>query len=574
MSKHLTHQDILLMLDGELSLFRRYSDQRHVRACWACRSEVERLKSDIAILVDAQNEVFLPSIVEPPASWRPLGALLETHTLKRSRPGWVAALKRHQMKLALAIPVVAVSIAIVPFLRVRPVSAKEIMVRVQAAETGRESISQGQFIRQRLRISKRSKGRLTQESGQMDVWKSNAATYWDLQNNEEAGSDLSAEYKSHHIPLTLPLSPTAVGDWIQVAGGEPVVTRQGDDLRLNFGSSDSPNVTRVQLLVQSDEWKVKQMTLEISGDSYEVSEENFSIVSTNEVPHNLLAILEPAQAVPVPVRATMASVTVPLVPESLLIQTELDVRVVLHQLNADMGEPVMVDRSKREVNVGIWQLPEDRQRQIEAALKDMKNVSVQTDPKAGQLVFANDVEPVSHIAPMDVSSRVTAVPSSPEELKRMTLFLGGTEEEQIFVRTVLAKSTQVLSHVYAIHNIEQRFSPREEEALPEEDRVKLRSLVKDHAEMASAALSDLQNDMAPLNAIFSVNERDMEPGSQLDSATSQDEADRALTEALYTDHLLRGFLTTNATPLSPAAALPELQQQFSRLAVQVDALKN
>ena len=109
--------------------------------------------------------------------------------------------------------------------------------------------------------------------------------------------------------------------------------------------------------------KVKQMTLDLPDASFEVIEEDFSVVPVSSVPSELLAHLEP----PLPLSAK--PVVHPFSPANL-DRAELEVFATLHRLQADLGEPVTVTRSSRDVQVGVWRLPAQRQKELDNASRE------------------------------------------------------------------------------------------------------------------------------------------------------------------------------------------------------------
>jgi hypothetical protein len=159
----------------------------------------------------------------------------------------------------------------------------------------------------------------------------------------------------------LPLSAASVESWGNVAGGNPAVSRKGLDVDLSFARSadgGTSSIEQVSLTVQPDSWQVKQMTLDFPDASFEVTEDDYSVIPTSAVPADLLAHLEPLAIPQLPARpvAGIAASSIHL-PTVNLDKAELDVFARLHSLKADLGEPVTVIRSSQVVKVGAWQLP-------------------------------------------------------------------------------------------------------------------------------------------------------------------------------------------------------------------------
>ncbi len=55
MNRHLSEQDMVLLVDGELSPRRKAEVSEHLEACWTCRERVQSLQGTIADLVRARN---------------------------------------------------------------------------------------------------------------------------------------------------------------------------------------------------------------------------------------------------------------------------------------------------------------------------------------------------------------------------------------------------------------------------------------------------------------------------------------------------------------------------------------
>jgi hypothetical protein len=457
--------------------------------------------------------------------------------------------------------------------RSRAVSAKEVLRRVQIAETTRTTITKDEVIRERVHIRKTMRGESRSQSMQVDTWKSTTAAYWNAPDSNSIAADLEAQYKAHDIPIGLPLSAASADSWGKVAGGSPTISQQGSDVDLSFtGSGDGATgaVERVNLLIQPETWQVKQMTLEFPDVSFEVTEDDFSIVPVSAVTPELLAHLEPeaipqmlAQSVAHPLSGTAASLI--HLPAVDLDHAELDVFATLHRLNADLGEPVTVTRSSQSVQVGLWQLPPDRQNELRAALEPKPGVEVEL---AAPLRSGAISKPA--IAPLlTAASGPLYIPaeSSGDDQRLLKLF-GSVEKEQEFTNQTLATSTAILSHLYALRNLQGQFPPEKEQSLPPKERVQLTALVRDHVAAVATSLNTLRTQLAPLNTAFHIptNELTAQPAV----INWQSGALEALETARNGDHLLRSMLTTRQTPTTPDIALPQIEQELSHLRAELN----
>ena len=391
MNNHLTPQQMLSYIDGELSKSEARKAEEHLHSCWTCLTEVERLKTDIAVILDAQKEQFDPALPPPPKPWASIESLIARAQPEQPVSLWtrLAAYLNAFLTPARLVVVSGVIAVLVVFaysiFRVRTVSAKEVLRRIQVADTERSTITKTQVIRERVHVRKTIHGQNHQQVASVDTWKSHSAAYWNVAKSDSAAADLEAQYKAHDIPVDLPLSSAAVDSWGRAAGGDATVSRQGEDMDVSFAGAANGaagSVERVSLLVQPETWQVKQMTLDFADESFEVTEDDYSVMPTSAVPADLLAYLEPSPlpevtAAPASVHplagAAASSIHLPMVN---LDKAELDVFTKLHSLKADLGEPVSVTRSNQVVQVGVWQLPPERQSELRAALGDQPGVQV------------------------------------------------------------------------------------------------------------------------------------------------------------------------------------------------------
>lgn len=584
MNNHLTPQKMLGYIDGELSKSETRQVEEHLHSCWTCLTEVERLKGDIALILDAQKEQFEPALPPPPKPWASFETLLARNLPQQRESSWtrmnvfIRSLVSPARILVSSALIAGLMVLAYSMFRSRPVSAKEVLQRVQMADARRATITKDQVIRERVHVRKTTHGRNHSQSASVDTWKSPTATYWNVDNDDSAAADLKAQYQAHGIPVGLPLSAASVDSWGKAAGGTPTVSQQGSDMDVSFagtGNGAQGTVERVSLLVQPATWQVKQMTLEFPDESFEVTEDDYSVVPTNEVPAETLAHLEP-EALPsilsptvVPPVSGVAASAIHL-PMVNLDKAELNVFATLHSLKADLGEPVSVSRSSRAVEVGVWQLPPERQSELRAALADQPGVQVElTAPrvpfKKGVMTQATVPPPVSNGAPIHVDVE------SGDDDQRLLKFFGSAEREQDYTNEALATSTAILSHLYALRNLQGQFPLDKDLSLAPDDQEQLHTLVQDHATAISTNLDALARQLAPLDANFSVTPC---TSSVAPVAVSwQGGSLEALETARVVDHLLRALLTTSQAPAVPDSALPEMDQNLCRLRAELKNLR-
>src|SRR5580698_901321 len=69
MNNHPEQALLLRFIDGELSGRKSRSVQRHLEACWECRTEVEELQETVTDCVRYRKQVLAEGLPAPPLEW-------------------------------------------------------------------------------------------------------------------------------------------------------------------------------------------------------------------------------------------------------------------------------------------------------------------------------------------------------------------------------------------------------------------------------------------------------------------------------------------------------------------------
>jgi hypothetical protein len=550
----MSDEELLRHVDGELSsAAKRHADQ-HLRGCSSCQVQLERLKDDLATILEAQITVFEPSMPPPPRSWPRLESRLE-----RAVPGRVPLWKRllflerkPVLRLAYGAAVLALSVAgISLWFPAAPVSAKEILSRAADADAKRLVITEHQVIRQRVRVKTSVSRSSSIYEAELESWKSVRSTYWKTTDDPETAG-LLERYRANGLASMLPLSPVAAQGWFKVVGTEPSTNRSGGFVSVQAVSGvpgRTQGLEQVSLRVAPQNWRFEEMTLSFTDATYQITEEETSVVGSQEVPREAISFLGLDEA---PGDGNTAGVG-PQKPEGPRFSSadiddlEIGVRSELHRIGADLGESIEVSPHPPEgVVVDVRHAPPEFRKRVMALLANKSGVQVehQDDLKATNTGgrVTRTIQPAEASTPVD---------------GRLIAFFGNGAAQENYTRSVLETTGTLLAHLYALENLANRWPATHEKDLSAAARTQLNAMTRDHAREISRGSLTLRANLEPLMKNFGY------PASQDPTYAErpwQQASASGLEAAAAVDRALRSMLTTSDTPVSPDQALPQIQR--------------
>jgi hypothetical protein len=236
---------------------------------------------------------------------------------------------------------------------------------------------------------------------------------------------------------------------------------------------------------------------------------------------------------------------------------ELRAVAALHQLGADLGEPVEVARDGSNVVVGGTGVSPILQTRIRDALVSLPHVVVRFS-EAPAAAAAPESPPATYAG--------AESPSESAIRNQLEAKLGGHAEFESFASRLLDRNEAAMTRVYALRRLAQEFPPDVEDQLKAEERILLRSLASEHVRillqevtaidgLASPALRSLGGSAAAASGPSA--DKTKTPGDQ----TWQAAAEATLSAARQTDTLLAALLGA-ALPNAVGPAQPA--QNFAR----------
>ncbi len=169
------------------------------------------------------------------------------------------------------------------------------------------------------------------------------------------------------------------------------------------------------------------------------------------------------------------------------ISDELQVLRALHQIGADLGDPVHVSLSNGRVLVAGVGVTPVRQRQIQAALNPLPVAATQfSDPASSAPLPEATETPSASVAP-DAAGPFQA---------RLEAQLGGRGLLDKFAGQVVGWNDAVMAHAYALRSLAQQFP--DDAALSESDRASLRAMALDHISAMSVPAGNYDRALVPV----------------------------------------------------------------------------
>jgi len=230
--------------------------------------------------------------------------------------------------------------------------------------------------------------------------------------------------------------------------------------------------------------------------------------------------------------------------------------VALHEIGADLGEPVEVNRSRGQILVGGVGVSAQRQRDIHRVLDSIPNVTVQfAEPSAATSSSDADAAPAG--------ARPSAIQARVEQ------HLGGRAEFERFSGHLLDAMDNAMARAYALRALSQRFP--EGTDMNAADRALLGDLARAHIQALTSQLNELHRTLAPVLVSLGGSTAQGRPANSL--AGWQPAAEELFQSTRRIDVLLSTLL--GVTPETPNAHVPtDLLAAFADAKGAVDNLRS
>ena len=476
---HPEEEQLLRYIDGELPVQAAGEVRSHLEACWQCRAALEELQDVVSQCVHYRKNVLQRHLPTPPAPWvdiyrhfDQIDASLEPALFHRITRLLKSPFDTGAKKWALAA--VALLLVLGLFYRYRQTPS------VQAAELLRQAVATANANpSQPRRIQIRTKNRrLTRPA---------VATQQTGFGAADADA-LQAMFQRANYSWTDPLSAQSFQSWRnQLADKRDQVIEENQAYQIETSTSAS-ELRQATLKLRAADLRPLEERLEFSNQEWvEITE-----VPDDAVPPAPISASgetrRPAGNPAAPANEISSAVVAP--PPSASAADELQVIAALHDVGADLGDPVQVSRSGSEVVVSGIGLAPGRQQEIKSALGS----------KAHVVVRFSDSPPAT--APDEpVASNDTPTAGDVRQLQtRLAEQLGGRANLEQLSAQVLDSSESLMARAYALRRLAEQFPLTAERELNASDRQLLTRLRAEHSAALRQQVTDIDRELQPILA--------------------------------------------------------------------------
>ena len=479
--QHPEEGQLLRYLDGELPGRKARQIRQHLEACGHCRAELEELQNTAGDCVRYRKNVLGTCLPPPPEAWQDLSRGFDRIDASLAGESLAARLARVVFPprpvvrwAATGAIAVAVVCAIVYQLRETPsVHAAALLKKAVAVADSRPRPAR------RIRIRTASQ-QLTRVVGA-----------------GQAASDTPAIerlFRSANYNWDDPLSARAFETW-----RDQLPAKRDEVAAMEDPQSPDRNSYRIQTTTDASE--LVSATLKLRMTDFEPLEGRFEFRNREWVEMTELTDQpnEPASTV---AGATGGMPRQPGMPpdrvESLAepvnpagVAEELQVVAALHQVGADLGDPVEIARESGQILVSGTGIPPQHQKQIHEALDSIPGVVVRFTEPGG-------VPSGPGAPPAEPAVRDSAGSAPPPFQARLEERLGGRPQYERFSSQLLDESDAAMARAYALRRLAQQFPPDVERQLSMEDRHTLGNLWRDHLAAFAKESGQMEAALTPL----------------------------------------------------------------------------
>jgi hypothetical protein len=479
--RHPEDGQLLRYLDGELPRGKANQIRSHLEACWQCRAEIEELQSAVGDCVRYRKNVLGACLPPPPAPWRALDfekadAELANRSIFARLASFLSPTRNAPLRWALTgVAVLALAAGI--FQQLRQTPKVEAAVLLQKAIAVAQSRPVGG---RRLQITTRT-GRITRSLSERAIGAASRTAASTAQETE-----LAHLFQSAHYDWNNPLSAAAYSGWRdQLPSKKDEVLSAPNSYDIITTTADSELVSAT-LKLRTTDLEPLQGRFEFRNREWvEMTE----LVDQQTTPASTVAGATGGMPRQPGVPPGPSLDPAAAAPESSSFSEELQVAAALHQIGADLGEPIEITREAGQIVVSASGIPAQRQQQIHGQLDRLPHVVVR---------FADPVFPASAPVQSEPVARDAAGTEKTNRTARIEQRLGGRPQFERVSGQILDWTDSAMTRAYALRRLAEEFSADAEQTMTADDRRNLRALGRSHLDAFSKDSQSISTTLRPV----------------------------------------------------------------------------
>ena len=553
---HPEEEQLLRYLDGELPAQAAGDVRSHLEACWQCRAALEDLQNVVSQCVHYRKNVLQRHLPAPPAPWVDIYRKFDEIDASMEpvffdRPVFLNRILRllkspfntAGRKWTLAAAVLLVLLGL--FYRYHQTPS------VQAAELLRQAVAAANAHPdkpRRIEIRTRHR-RLTRPAVASQKIGLSAADVDGL-------NSLQAMFERANYNWTDPLSAQSFQAWrSQLTDKRDRVSAERQAYRIET-STDASDLRQATLTLRTADLRPLQERLEFSNQEWvEITEiaDDAPTVASNNAGEN-----RPPVAAPRPIVNATSDATIAQAPAATATD-ELQVVAALHDVGADLGDPVEVSRSQSEILVRGVGIAAARQQEIRNAIGSNPRVVVRFSDSPPAAVEEHPIVTTDAPPAGDIRQLQT----------RLAEQLGGRANLEQLAAEVLDSSESLMARAYALRRLAEQFPVAAERELSLTDRELLKRLRAEHASALRRQASEIDRKLEPVLATVP-GDRGTTPDNSIPPGPWQAATEDLFQSARRVDKLL-GVMFGAAPSETPGGQVPaQLKTSLAQMRARVD----
>jgi hypothetical protein len=477
--RHPDEEQLLRFADGELPARAAGEVRSHLEACWQCRAQYDEVQNTVSQCVGYRKNVLQRHLPAPPAPWTDIYQRFAEIDASLQQPSLLDRAARvlqwpiHNAKKWVPVAVAAMIVWGL-------FSRFHLTPSAQAAELLRKAIVAADtrpVKTHRLEI-RTKEHRLTRFTGTQQKLAANAADAATLDS-------LQAQFQAANYDWNDPLSARAYQAWRDRLTDKRDEVVQDKDPYVLKTDSGSGELREATLKIRTQDLQPMEGRFEFrNGEWVEIT------ALADEAAPSAIATTESHASLPSEV--TLPTPTAPAAPTigaGATISDELRVMAALHQVGADLGDPLEISRTGAEILVTGVGIAPQRQQQIMDAVGGLPHVAVRFNASVPAAV-----------RPERNASENAAGADLRQLQARVAEQIGGRANFEQLASEVLDLSEPMMSRAYALRHLAERFPASAEGELSATDRQLLRQIQREHAAALRQQTGELDRLLKPVRA--------------------------------------------------------------------------